>query len=631
MGTILVMASILTAEAAPLRERSAFNSGWRFQRNDPPGAGDELTYTKIKRRIMMTGSEFVPGSELGNQSDPAGSSEPTSAYAQREFDDSGWRLLDLPHDWGIEGPFRQEYPGDTGKLPWWGVGWYRKHFAVPIGDRGRRYYIDIDGAMSYATVWLNGRLVGGWPYSYTSFELDLTPYLDYGKTTLSRSASTIRPTRHDGNPGGGIYRNVWLAKTGAVHIGHWGTYVTTPDVNPSSATVNIKATINNDSATAASVTVQTEVYELGRDGRISGRPVAVCAPVPVTVSTGVSQTCTAVTSIASPRLWDLRHPNRYLAVTTVEQQGKPLDRYEAPFGVRTIRFDAARGFLLNGAPVRINGVCNHHDLGALGAAINTRALERQIQLLQEMGANAIRTSHNPPAPELLELCDRMGMLVMDESFDCWQRAKRPNDYHLLFDDWHEKDLRAEIRRDRNHPCVILWSIGNEIPEQYAPVGRQLAAALARIVHEEDPTRPVSAGCDQPQSGTNGFQLTLDVFGYNYKPHLYATFREKNPTIPVYGSETASTLSSRGEYFFPFTDKKTGGLADFQVSSYDLSVPSGRPHPMMSFGARISLLSLPVSSSGQASTIWVSRRPTTRYDPAPDVHKSRRADTKGGRT
>jgi beta-galactosidase len=565
-----MVTSVVAAQAAPLRERVSIDAGWRFQKDDPPGTADRLSYANIKGWVTAGGSEFVPNSAEGAR--PEGNPGGDVAYAQRDFDDSAWRQLDLPHDWGIESPFHQEYPGDTGKLPWWGVGWYRKHLSISAGDRGRRCSIEIDGAMSYATVWLNGRFVGGWPYGYASFELDLTPYLDYGKDNVVAIRLDNPPDSSRWYPGGGIYRNVWLVKTGPVHVGHWGTYVTTPEVSQASAAVDIKVTVDNDTASTADVTVKTELYKLAPDGRIMGQAVASTPPARLSIPGGARQTSAAGTHIDNPALWNLRRPDRYMAVTTVEQQGKPVDRYETPFGVRTIKFDATKGFLLNGEHVRINGVCDHHDLGALGAALNTRALERQIELLKEMGANAIRTSHNPPAPELLELCDRMGVLVMDESFDCWQRGKRRNDYHLLFDDWHEKDFRAEIRRDRNHPCIIIWSIGNEIPEQYAPIGRQIAAELTRIVHEEDPTRPSSSACDQPNSATNGFQNAVDVFGYNYKPFLYAAFREKNPSIPLYGSETASTVSSRGEYFFPFTDNKNGGLADFQVSSYDLSAP-----------------------------------------------------------
>src|SRR5208283_2618901 len=322
------------------------------------------------------------------------------------------------------------------------------------------------------------------------------------------------------------------------------------------------------------VSVSTRIYELGADGRAGASPVAASDTLLVDIDPAKGRTAAQsnLLTIGKPRLWDLQHPNRYVAVTTIDQSGKIIDRSETPFGVRTIRFDPDQGFFLNGEPVRINGVCDHHDLGALGAAINPRALERQVQLLQEMGGNAIRTSHNPPAPELLEICDRLGMLVMDEAFDCWRIGKRPNDYHLLFDDWAEKDLRALVRRDRNHPSVILWSIGNEIPEQGDAEGWRLATHLAGIVREEDRSRPVTSACSYTNAGYNGFQTALDVLGYNYKPNEYKPFHAQHPVIPVLGSETASCISSRGEYFFPVSDDKAGGRANFQVSSHDLYAP-----------------------------------------------------------
>ena len=291
------------------------------------------------------------------------------------------------------------------------------------------------------------------------------------------------------------------------------------------------------------------------------------------------------TEVRNPRLWDFKTPNRYVAITTVTQEGKVKDIAETPFGVRTIAFTADKGFLLNGARVPLQGVCDHHDLGPLGSALNLRGLERQLELLREMGCNSIRTSHNPPAPELLDLCDRLGLVVMDEAFDCWARGKgkNTNDYHRLFPDWHEKDLRALVRRDRNHPCVVLWSIGNEISEQMdRGAGHKIAAELARIVHEEDPTRPVTAACNHIEAGYNGFQKIVDVFGYNYKPLEYAKFRQANPAVPLFGSETASTVSSRGEYFFPVTDEQEPVRRDFQVSSYDLCAPKWATTPDSEF-------------------------------------------------
>ena len=580
--SLFVCAYGAAAQQSSPREGVSFNAGWRFQKDDPPGAEGRLSYEKIKGRVTETGGEFVKDAAAvkpARANDDLGSDV---TYTRREFDDSAWRRLDLPHDWGIEGPFKQEYPGETGKLAWWGVGWYRKHFDVPASDRGRQLYLDIDGAMSYATVWLNGRFVGGWPYGYASFRLDLTPFVEYGAENVVAIRLDNPPDSSRWYPGGGIYRNVWLVKTAPVHVAHWGTYITTPEVTSQSATVNVKVTLDNDSASAAGVMIRTRVYELAPGGSKSAKPVALTDASRVSINAGASETNNANARVSSPRLWSPRSPSLYAAITTVEQGGKTVDSYETVFGIRTVKFDAARGLLVNSEPVEIKGVCDHHDLGALGTAVNRRALERQLEILKEMGAGAIRTSHNPPAPELLELADRMGLLVMDEAFDAWRRAKKKNDYHLLFDDWHEKDLRAQVRRDRNHPSVILWSTGNEIGEQRNAEGHKLSEQLARIVRDEDPTRPVTAGANYTEAGYNGFQQTLDVFGYNYKPQEYGKFREKNPAIPLFASETASTVSSRGEYFFPVEEDKDKGKADFQVSSYDLYAPRWATTPDAEF-------------------------------------------------
>jgi beta-galactosidase len=550
LAASLVSQGPARAADAP-RERLSFNAGWRFTRGDPADAGDTLKYAKVKPYLLRAN---VPSARPGEK----------VSYVQPRFDDSGWRRLDLPHDWGIEGPFKQEYDSNTGKLPWWGVGWYRKHFTVPAADKGRCFFVDIDGAMSYSTVWLNGHFIGGWPYGYTSYRLDLTPYILAGAENVLaiRLDNPRRSSRW--YPGGGIYRNVWLVKTSPVHVAHWGTYVTTPHVTADLATVEMRTTLENATDREATVTLTTTITGHGRPVAAEPQRLRLAARTPVTSKQTVR--------VHNPTLWDLAHPQLYTAITTVERDGRIVDRIETVFGVRTIRFDPDRGFLLNGNHVRLQGVCDHHDLGPLGTAINRRALERQLEILKKMGCNAIRTSHNPPAPELLDLCDRMGLVVMDEAFDCWRRGKTPNDYHLLFADWHEKDLRALVRRDHNHPCVVLWSIGNEVPDQSSRDGPKLAAELARIVHDEDRTRPVTAACDRVASGYNGFQKALDVFGYNYKPREYGKFHRANPTIPVFGSETASCVSSRGEYFFPVRNNKLAGRANFQVSSYDLYAP-----------------------------------------------------------
>jgi beta-galactosidase len=525
------------AAAAP-RERSSLNADWRFHKGDLEGQG--------------------------------------------ALDDSGWRRLDLPHDWGIEGPFAQEHPGETGKLPWWGVAWYRKRLTVPKEDRERRTYLDIDGAMSNAQVWLNGQRVGGWPYGYASYRLDLTPFVRAGENLLAIRLDNP-PSSSRWYPGGGIYRNVWLVKTGSLHVAHWGTFVTTPAVSSREATVKVAVTVDNGAPTEARAVVKVALHSLGTNDR-PGPAVATSAPSALAVpATGAAST-TITLPLRAPRLWSLATPHRYLAVTTVERQGRVVDRQETVFGIRTIRFDADRGLLLNGERVPIRGVCLHHDLGALGAAFNLRAATRQLEIMKEMGANAIRTSHNPPAPELLELTDRMGLLVMDELVDAWKTAKTPNDYSRLYDAWYEKDLRALIRRDRNHPSVIMWSTGNEVREQKLPEGVAMAARHAAIAREEDPTRPLTGAHNSPAAGTNGYQNAFDVFGQNYHTEAYAKYREVNPTRPLLASETSSAVSSRGEYVFPVSADREAGRANFQVSSYDLYAPRWGVSPDEQFRA-----------------------------------------------
>jgi len=579
-----LVASVLPCKAAPNspRDRLSFNADWRFIKDDPQGTGDKLKYENIKPWVNSTGAEFVAGAAPAKR--PEGNLGADVAYTQPGFDDSTWRKVTLPHDWGIEGPFNQEYPGSTGKLPWWGIAWYRKHFDSPASDKGRQVYLDVDGAMSYANVWLNGQYVGGWPFGYASWRVDLTPYLKPGAQNVLAIRLDNPPESSRWYPGGGIYRNVWLVKTSPVHVGQWGTYLTTPEVSTAAATVKIRVNVANGTSSDATVSIKHEIYELEANGG-RGKRVASASSDAVRVGAQAAQSAESRIAVKSPRLWSVQKPQRYAAVTSVSQGGKLMDVYETAFGIRTIRFDADKGFFLNDQPIEIFGVCNHHDLGALGAAINTRALERQLEILKAMGGNAVRTSHNPPTPELLDLADRMGILIMDEAFDCWAATKQRRsqaDYARLFPDWHEKDWRAQLRRDRNHPSVILWSTGNEVREQGSPEGHKISERLTAIAHEEDPTRPATVGCNNLQAAFNGFQKTLDVFGYNYKPKEYGRAHEANPGIPMYGSETASCISSRGEYFFPVTEDKAGGQADFQMSSYDLYAPPWATPPDWEF-------------------------------------------------
>ncbi len=533
-------------------------------------AGGCGTDTTSSREPFNTGWLFA---RFGPMPDGSAREEPAGLQWQ-DADDASWRKVDLPHDWAIEGPFRMDLPSSTGKLPWVGIGWYRKHFDVPGGSRGRRFFIDFDGAMSHAQVWLNGHEVGQWPYGYASFRLELTPHIRFDAENVLAVRLDNPPNSSRWYPGGGIYRNVWLVTTAPVHGAHWGSFVSASKVTKERATVRMRTEVENQSAESAEVEVEVDITEYGKSAVVASVP-AVALEIPA----GGSRASTAEVEISSPRLWELESPSLYRARTIIRQGSRMVDEVNTVFGIRSAEFTADNGFVLNGRRVLIRGVCNHHDLGPLGTAVSVAALERQIRLLKEMGCNALRTSHNPPAPELLDLCDRMGMLVLDEAFDCWQQGKTPNDYSTLFKEWHEKDIRALVRRDRNHPSVVAWSSGNEVREQ---AEGSLAQALRALFHAEDPTRPVTVGCDNPEAGFNGFQNSVDVFGYNYKPHLYGKFREANPTKPLFGSETASCVSTIGEYFFPVSNMMSEGFATNQVSSYDLYAPPWATTPDVEF-------------------------------------------------
>jgi beta-galactosidase len=598
---MLPLLASAASDPAP-RDRTLFTADWRFQRGDAPDAGDSLAYERIKPWVLATGTDLINAGvpAAARPARPTSGAEPGAgvSFVQPNFDDAGWQLLNLPHDWAISGPFDQNLPGETGKLPWSGSGWYRKHFRLDSADAGRRIAVEFDGAMAYASVWLNGRYAGGWPYGYSSFELDLTPYANFGGDNVLAVRLDNPPESSRWYPGSGLYRNVWLVKTGEVRVRPSGIFVTTPRITPESALVNVDVYLENLGDTKANLAVTTRVFELDDAGRRAAQPVAVSEPMGLDIPAPKAHAAMRanLVTIPQPRLWNVETPNRYVAETTVERDGRVVDRVETPFGIRTAFLDADRGLLLNGQHVPIRGVCLHHDQGALGTAINVRALERQLQILQSMGCNAIRTSHNPPAPELLELCDRLGFLVFDESFDCWRRGKKWPvelkdaydgpfcDYAKVFDDWHERDLRTLIRRDRNHPSVVMWSIGNEILEQFYADGWPLATRLAGIVREEDRTRPIAAGFNGKDSGYTGFQTAVDAVGFNYKFFEYEPFHRRNPTIPVFGAETSSVLSTRGEYFFPVSADPMQGYANFQVTSYDLAHPSWANTPDTEFKA-----------------------------------------------
>ena len=509
-------------------------------------------------------------SRFGLQADGTTLSEPPG-LENPVVNDENWRKLDLPHDWAIEGPFRIELAGETGKLPYQGIGWYRKHFSIPVSDAGKRIFIDFDGAMAYAQIWLNGKYIGTWPYGYSSFRMDLTPYLKFGEQNVLAVRLDTEKWESRWYSGAGIYRHVWMVKTDFVHVAHWGTYITTPEISDKSASADIVVSIDNQDTKNIEATVKTVIFELGNDN-ISGKEVASFCETSLKLTSGTSGKTVAQASIPNPKWWDIDAPNRYLAQTTVFIDGKIVDVYNSPFGIRTTEFTARNGFLLNGRRVPIQGTCNHHDLGALGTAINTSALRRQLTILKEMGCNSLRTSHNPPAPELLELADQMGFLVWDEAFDCWKTGKRTLDYNKLYDEWHEKDLRALIDRDRNHPSVFIWSIGNEVADQE---NIEMTAHLAGIVHSEDPTRPVSNGYnDSDGSREVGSATSMDIMGVNYFFGHQAKW-DADPRYadkPTIGSETSSCVTSRGVYFF---DKD---YQDYQISSYDYAHPDWGCYP-----------------------------------------------------
>jgi beta-galactosidase len=497
-----------------------------------------------------------------------------------DFDDSKWRSLRLPHDWAIEGPFDQNLNPHTGALPIFGAGWYRKSFTVPENGKGRYFSIEFDGAMANSRVWINGHELGGRPYGYIGFSFDLTPYLKFGAAT---NVIAVRLTPEDRSsrwyPGAGIYRNVWIDITGPVDVARWGTYITTPEVSDVQSSIAVKTEVRNQLNSERKITLQTSVLDAA--GKVVAR-----ASDDASIPAGGTLTIASMLGVAQPQRWDTLHPYLYTLVSEVMDGKTQLDRYTTPFGIRTIAFDKDKGFLLNGRAMKIQGVCNHHDLGALGAAVNRRATERQLEIMKAAGVNAIRTSHNPPSPELLDLCDRMGLLVMDESFDMWKISKIPNGngYSKYFDEWSERDVRDMTRRDRNHPSIIMWSIGNEIPEQMLPAGAAMAKRLTGFFHEEDPTRPTTSAFNNWAGAIrNKLADEVDLPGFNYQPMRYEQIMKDHPNWIIYGSETASCVSSRGVYHLPI--QKYEKDPSLQISSYDIIAPPWAYCPDVEFSSQ----------------------------------------------
>jgi beta-galactosidase len=625
-------AIVKDTEGISVRQHEQLNQGWRFFKYADVSQADPLIYDVrpqiesdedgkaadakpteavdiesedfiLKSWILPTANPFIEDPSQHYQR-PEG--EPQLAvdfpFIQANFDDSQWETVELPHDWAIKGPF---YAGDNapvgggmGRLPSPGVAWYRNSFELSSDDTGKSIFLDVDGAMSYAMVWLNGHLVGGWPYGYASWRLNLTPYINAsGKNQLAIRLDNP-PASSRWYPGGGLYRNVWITKTNPVHVAQWGAHIQTANVSQQSADVSITINIDNDSQQSSEVSTKTEFYPLDPEDKVAANAVASIATETILLDAGDSTTVDGTVVIKKPNLWGPlpnQTPNRYIAVTKILQNDKVIDQYETRFGIRELRFDGKEGLFVNGEHIYFQGVNQHHDLGALGAAFNVRAAQRQLEMLREMGVNAIRMAHNPPAQELLELTDKMGFVVVDEIFDVWASKKTPLDFHLIFPDWSEPDLRAFIRRDRNSPSVIMWSIGNEVGEQYtAEDGAKVAQRLQNIVKQEDTSRPTAASMNFAKPHM-ALPPVMDTISLNYQGEgirnapeyqhlqgirtdpLYPAFHEAFPDKMIMSSENAAAVSSRGEYLFPVTkgisapvsDGVGGDPVNQQVSAYEL--------------------------------------------------------------
>ena len=507
--------------------------------------------------------------------------EDQSQFSSPTFNDSKWSRVVVPHDWAIYGPFSfdndkqhlaiaqdgqkeaMEHAGRTGGLPFVGTGWYRRSLEIPSDLGDRRVFLRFDGAMSHARVYVNGKEVGYWPYGYNTFAFDITSFVRPGE---ANTLAVRLENKHESSrwyPGAGLYRNVHLTFTSPVYVPLWGTQIQTPTIEASRAYVDVRTRIAGTS-TLSGRPLQVKTKILSPEGKV------VAQREEQIQSTGTERLYHTGFDVERPQLWDIDQPHLYKYVIELSDGGRLLDRDTTTFGIRSIELKAGDGFYLNGRKLKFQGACLHHDLGPLGAAVNEAAMRRQIRTMQDMGVNAIRTSHNMPAPEFVRLCDEMGMPVMAESFDCWAQAKVPNGYNLDFNEWHERDLTNLLHQFRNSPSVIMWSIGNEVPEQPSLDGAKLAYRLQEICHREDPTRPVTNGMDNPLGVLkSGMATTLDIPGFNYRPFLYDSAHKVLPQGFLLGSETCSTVSSRGVYKFPVVRKSMAKYPDHQSSGYDV--------------------------------------------------------------
>ena len=520
---------------------------------------------KERAELFVSGWRF----HLGN---------PEGDASRQDFDDGAWRLLDLPHDWSIEGDFSADHPArkEGGALPG-GLGWYRKVFEAPREWQGKKVFVDFDGVYMNSEVFVNGNSLGMRPYGYSSFRYDLTPYLKWGeRNVLAVKVDNSTQPNSRWYSGSGIYRNVWLTVVEPVHVGHWGTFVTTPEVTGEKAVMEVRTMVKNDGQAGRRVGVVSTLLD-ARGRMVAGQSGFVDVPA------GGCSEASHTLIMTAPELWSTEHPYLYKVRTELKVDGRSVDTYYTTTGVRHFKFDARTGFWLNGKHMKINGVCMHHDLGCLGAAVNVRAIKRQLEILKEMGCNGIRCTHNPPAPELLDLCDRMGFVVMDEAFDMWRIHKTAYDYACYFDRWHERDLADLVLRDRNHPCIFMWSVGNEVGEQWRNAGRDtlsvedanillnfgrdesdlprlegthvntlLAAKLAGLVRRYDPTRPVLTGNNS--GGKDNLlhkpEARMDIIGYNYCVWDIPKVPKVFPERPFLLTESISGLMTRGFYRMP---------------------------------------------------------------------------------
>lgn len=515
--------------------------------------------------LLEQGWRFAQGEQAGAE--------------QAAYDDSRWQQVSVPHDWAIYGPFSRDHDlqnvavtqnfekkasvktGRTGGLPYVGIGWYRTTFEAPATGCTTLVF---DGAMSEARIYINGQEAIFWPFGYNSFHVDVTPFIHTdGSPNVLAVRLENRPQSSRWYPGAGLYRHVRLLTTDDIHVPVWGTQITTPHVSKEYASVRLLTSLTQ--ADGRKVRILTEIIEP------SGKVVATKDNT-LTINHGKPFEQNFL--VQTPNLWSPESPYLYKAHSRIYVEGRQVDEYTTRFGIRSLELVADKGFFLNGQRRKFQGVCNHHDLGPLGAAVNVAALRRQLTLLKEMGCDAVRTSHNMPAPELVELCDEMGLMMMLEPFDEWDIAKCANGYHRYFNEWAERDMVNMLRQYRNHPSVVMWSVGNEVPTQCSPKGYQVASFLQDICHREDPTRPVTCGMDQVSCVLdNGFAAMIDVPGFNYRTHRYVEAYGRLPQNLLLGSETASTVSSRGIYKFPVELKKQAMYDDHQCSGYDVEACS----------------------------------------------------------